>query len=235
MIQNKDIQFILTLASHEPLEIVEKCITSIKDHYTGSPVITIADGEIAKEVVDFCRTNTYFFQSENLKMRQRDLGAAWWERFFLMSRIFKTKWVVKIDADTLVHGKITHFPKAAMFGTLSQQGQVNEHVIGGFQFILSDAIKLMLESGLCKCDELKKEKWMEGRVEKDYIDRGELSTDHSLIYMLRKLRLTWASHNEICITPFEFDLSKRQNWMMATHKHTQGVKMILTAKRNVPS
>ncbi|HMG82994.1 MAG TPA: hypothetical protein VK559_08155 [Ferruginibacter sp.] len=219
MAKNKDIQFILTVADHEPLGMVKRCVDSIKAHYEGSIILTIADGEIAKDVVDFCRANTVFFQSEHLKRKQRDLGAAWWERFFLLSRIYKTKWVVKIDADTIVHGKISYFPAVAMFGTVLEKGFINEHVIGGFQFILSNSIALILHSGLCTGEALKGLEWMQGTVGQDYIDRGELSTDHSLMFMLRKLNLQWASHREICITSSEFDLSTLQSWMKATHKH----------------
>jgi hypothetical protein len=184
----------------EPAGQLDWCLTCLRRAYPKAPVFVVSDGLHPDEatIAEVCRRNrVHFERGQRLKLVQH--GSEWWQRFLTLGAAYQPDWLVKMDADTRVRRPLNmeNVPNAEVLGRVDDVGRPQENVQGGFQLIRGSAVQQILASGECLSAYWRDPaSWARGQCGQ-LVARGEISTDFTLMGILRVLGLTWARHRQV--------------------------------------
>lgn len=184
--------FIITVYREEP-ELLDHCLRNLRRHYRKEPVVIITDGTFDRMHPIICKRHRCGYVP-GARLKTAVCGIAWWERFIRHAVYFDAPYTFKMDPDTVIHRRFQHFPQWDLFGSL--RGSVLQGGIIGLQ---AHACRVMDQSGVFQDPSLWDWRtWAAGRGIDEYIlSRGEMSTDHSLAYLARRLGLTFGDWPEV--------------------------------------
>lgn len=204
--------FIITVYQ-EPVTLVEDCLDRVQKFYRESRYAVILDTPLREPDRILFRT----FDSNPVRLKGIDNGAAWWNRFFKIAQGEDIDWTVKMDPDTQIHRRLTFIPTDAdIVGHLDERRDgIHDHIQGGFQMFHRSVIEPLLEESQRR-EYLDPDYWRNDECE-DLISRGMISTDYMLAKMAKNIGARMVDHPEIDCrgTPSE---TFREN-AAVTHPH----------------
>lgn len=140
--------------TYKDYEATAECLDDLRKHYSASRVILRSDGDpdsrfpiLAKQYnVDF-RAESRLFGIEN--------GGAVIERMFELFFETPTRYLLKIDPDTVIHRRFRYLPERdGLFGT-PQGGEEHPSIQGGCMGITRAAAEQIMQSGMLRDDRLR--------------------------------------------------------------------------------
>jgi len=140
--------------TYKDYDATVECLADLRTHYSESRVVLRSDGDpdprfpiLAKRYgVDF-RGESRLFGIEN--------GGAVIERMLTIFLEQPTRYLFKIDPDTVIHRRFRYLPvRSGLFGTLQCEADTRS-VQGGCMGFTRDAAERILESGLLRDSRLK--------------------------------------------------------------------------------
>lgn len=182
--------------ANESIDEIAACLASFRRSYLMEDLAVILDGVEREDVVDMARNvfNAKVVRGDRLKCRAE--GGKWWHRFAIQAKALGSSDVVlKLDPDTRIWRRFKTFPESEVFGAIAYAGSPREHVQGGCQGLRRSFIRRLIESRIALDDAL--------TVHANYFPRGAvwdpegMSTDHSLMWMARRLGAKWEDWPEV--------------------------------------
>jgi hypothetical protein len=135
--------------TYKNYEATAECLADLRKHYSASPVILRSDGDpdprlpilAARHEVDF-HEESRLFGIEN--------GGAVIERMLELFREKPTRYLFKIDPDTVIHRRFKYLPlRSGLFGTMQTELETPS-VQGGCMGFTRDTAERILESELLR-------------------------------------------------------------------------------------
>ena len=170
------------------------CLEKLRQAYREAVAFCISDGVHSPEYSRVCRQFGVDY-TEDRRLKRLSCGVKWWDRFFRVGSRYDPSYLIKIDPDTIIHRPFHSFPGVDLFGTLDHRSREMEHIQGGCQGFRIDAVKRLLESGICQdpvyCD---RAVWAPAECE---FQGDYLSTDFTLIHMVKRLGLRFDDWDEV--------------------------------------
>jgi len=125
------------------------CLRDLRKHYPASRVILRSDGDHDPRLSLLARSNDVDLRLES-RLFAIENGGAIIERMLLLFLEKPTRYLFKIDPDTVIHRRFRYLPlRSGVFGTL-QCEQDTPSVQGGCMGFTSDAAEQILKSGLLR-------------------------------------------------------------------------------------
>jgi hypothetical protein len=177
----------------EPPTQLDDCLARVRAVYERESVFVISDGNDDRGYRECCRRHRAgYYPGERLKVAT--CGAQWWQRFFEIALARPADFVFKMDADTWLHRPFAGFPKWDVFGTVDRDFEIQ----GGMQGFRRSTVQKIVTSGIC-LDPVYKDpaRWGPPRTVKYTQSTGQISSDHSLAHIVRRLGLTWGDWAEV--------------------------------------
>lgn len=190
--------FGITVGFEAPAQLAW-CLGNLRNAYPDARVFVITDGfrPDAEELKSISNAHGAEFHEQE-KLIRLDRGAEWWHRFFALACLDAPTHAAKVDPDTWVHRPLVHFPDAAAFGRVENRFLDVENLQGGFQVFSRTAMLKMLVSGEPLHHRYRDQRnWNIRNVCRMSVEQGKISTDFTLMAMLRRLGLKWAHSPEI--------------------------------------
>jgi len=133
-------------------------------------------------------------------LKRTECGGMWWRRTLKIGGSYNKKWILKMDPDARFVRRFSTEPRYALSGTVLNAGTPFEHVQGGCQAISTELADRLISSGLLERNELRQQwrycpssEWL-----KAWYPTGYLSTDYSLMFLLKKVGADFGPWPEIC-------------------------------------
>ena len=135
--------------TYQDYEATAECLGDLRKHYSASRVILRSDGDpdprlpilAQRHQVDF-REETRLFGIEN--------GGAVIERMLVLFMEEPTRYLLKIDSDTVIHRRFRYLPlRSGLFGTL-QGGRATPSIQGGCLGFTRDSAEQILRSDMLR-------------------------------------------------------------------------------------
>ena len=184
--------------AEETVEQLDYCLGSLRAVYPTVPVHIISDGinDPAHQAVA-TRYRTDYTAGKFLK--RIECGGRWWQRTLGIGMRYLKAWVIKMDPDTRVWRQFHHMPTTPVGGSLGAIGQMTEHLQGGCQAIRSDAVAELLSSNVLNDEDLTRFTTFcpDNEMLKTWLPTGYLTSDFSLMYLLKKLSIEYSNWDEI--------------------------------------
>jgi hypothetical protein len=148
---DEGITFYLTV--HRDLLLAERCVRLIRQHYPGSPILMVSDGDDDPGYTQLGRRYALDYRPDRWLYGLPSRGALLLRmlRGFLQA---PTPWLIKVDTDTLIHRRLRWLPVGmCVFGTLEQTTSSRHepldppNVQGGCVGMTQAAATRLLESG----------------------------------------------------------------------------------------
>jgi hypothetical protein len=131
-----------------------ECLTDLRKHYPGSRVILRSDGDPDPRFPILAKRHNADFRGE-LRLFGIENGGAVIERMLVIFLEKPTRYLFKIDPDTVIHRRFRYLPVlSGLFGTL-QCEQETPSIQGGCMGFTRDAAEQILESGMLRDSRLK--------------------------------------------------------------------------------
>jgi hypothetical protein len=131
-----------------------ECLTDLRKHYPGSRVILRSDGDPDRRFPILAKHHNADFRGE-LRLFGIENGGAVIERMLVIFLEKPTRYLFKIDPDTVIHRRFRYLPVlSGLFGTL-QCEQETPSIQGGCMGFTRDAAEQILESGMLRDSRLK--------------------------------------------------------------------------------
>jgi hypothetical protein len=131
-----------------------ECLTDLRKHYPGSRVILRSDGDLDPRFPILAKHHNADFRGE-LRLFGIENGGAVIERMLVIFLEKPTRYLFKIDPDTVIHRRFRYLPVlSGLFGTL-QCEQETPSIQGGCMAFTRDAAEQILESGMLLDSRLK--------------------------------------------------------------------------------
>jgi hypothetical protein len=135
--------------TYKDYDAASECLADLRKHYSASRVILRSDGDpdprfpiLAKRYHADFRAEEPLFGIEN--------GGAVIERMLQLFFEKPTRYLLKIDPDTVIHRRFDYLPvRSGVFGTL-QTEEVTPSIQGGCMGFTRDAAKQILESEMLR-------------------------------------------------------------------------------------
>jgi len=135
--------------TYKDYDAAAECLADLRRHYTGSRVILRSDGDtdprlpiLAKRYGAEYRGESRLFGIEN--------GGAVIERMLVIFLEKPTRYLFKIDPDTVIHRRFKYLPaRSGLFGTLQLEHETPS-VQGGCMGFTQDAAERILQSGMLR-------------------------------------------------------------------------------------
>jgi hypothetical protein len=181
----KELVFGITVFDEPPAQLAW-CLDNLRRAYARSLVFVIDDGGRGPEYVEVCRQFCADFKGGQ-RLKQIGRGCQWWHRFFDTALRFEWDYCFKMDPDTCMHRPFGELPRNLdVFGTLTRPCDIQ----GGLQGFSRRAVRLIMKSGAC-LDPIYADlgAWGNRRTRGYTRSTGQISTDHSLAHIVRRLRL----------------------------------------------
>jgi hypothetical protein len=183
------------LAVHdEALKQLDWCLGHLRAAYPSVPVFVIDDGGRNPGYADVCTSHGCdYHRGERLKAVRH--GCRWWQRFFTTALRYDWHYCFKMDPDTRLHRPFRCMPENLdVFGTVERECDVQ----GGLQGFRRECVRRVVDSGVC-LDPVYADvaAWGTAMTRNYTRNTGQISTDHSLAHIVRRLKLTWGAWDEV--------------------------------------
>jgi hypothetical protein len=140
--------------TYKNYEATAECLTDLRKHYPGSRVILRSDGDPDRRFPILAKHHNADFRGE-LRLFGIENGGAVIERMLVIFLEKPTRYLFKIDPDTVIHRRFRYLPVlSGLFGTL-QCEQETPSIQGGCMGFTRDAAEQILESGMLRDSRLR--------------------------------------------------------------------------------
>lgn len=144
--------FALTYKDYEATAV---CLGDLRKHYSASRVILRSDGDPDPRFPILANHHNVDFRGE-LRLFGIENGGAVIERMLKLFFEKPTRYLLKIDPDTVIHRRFRYLPvRNGLFGTL-QCEQDTPSIQGGCMGLTRDAAEQILQSGMLRDSRLRK-------------------------------------------------------------------------------
>ena len=131
-----------------------QCLGDLRKHYAASRVILRSDGDPNPRFPILAKRNQVDFREE-LRLFGIENGGAVIERMLVLFLEQPTRYLLKIDPDTVIHRRFQYLPvRSGLFGTL-QGGQETPSVQGGCMGFTRDSAEQILQSEMLRDSRLR--------------------------------------------------------------------------------
>ena len=131
-----------------------ECLADLRKHYPRSRVILRSDGDPDPRFPILAKRHNVDFRGES-RLFNIENGGAVIERMLVIFLEKPTRYLFKIDPDTVIHRRFRYLPvRSGLFGTL-QCEQETPSVQGGCMGITRDAAEQILESQMLRDSRLR--------------------------------------------------------------------------------
>jgi hypothetical protein len=131
-----------------------ECLRDLRKHYSTSRVILRSDGDSDPRFPILAKRNKVDFREE-LRLFGVENGGAVIERMLELFLEKPTRYLLKIDPDTVIHRRFQYLPvRSGLFGTL-QGGPETPSIQGGCMGFTRDAAEQILQSRMLRDDRLR--------------------------------------------------------------------------------
>jgi hypothetical protein len=175
-------------------------LESIRRHYkeTVVPVHVISDGVANAKYGEIAGIYGAQYTADRY-LKRIECGGMWWRRTLKIGSSYHKQWILKMDPDARFTRRFYTEPRYALSGTVLNAGTPFEHVQGGCQAISIELADRLISSGLLERNELRQQwrfcpssEWL-----KAWYPTGYLSTDYSLMFLLKKVGADFGPWSEI--------------------------------------
>ena len=143
--------FALTYKNYDATAL---CLRDLRKHYPASRVILRSDGDPDPRFPILAEHNNVDFREES-RLFGIENGGAVIERMFLLFLEKPTRYLFKIDPDTVIHRRFKYLPvNSGLFGTLQTEQETPSIQGGCIGFTLATAVKI-LQSGMLRDSRLR--------------------------------------------------------------------------------
>ena len=126
-----------------------ECLGDLRKHYPASRVILRSDGDSDPRFPTLAERNDAEFRSES-RLFGIENGGAVIERMLVIFLERPTRYLFKIDPDTVIHRRFKYLPvRSGLFGTLQLEHETPS-IQGGCLGITRDAAEQILRSGMLR-------------------------------------------------------------------------------------
>src|SRR5947209_3321337 len=138
--------FALTYKDHHA---TAECLGDLRKHYSASRVILRSDGDPDPRLPILAKRNKVDLRRE-LRLFGIENGGAVIERMLVLFLEKPTRYLLKIDPDTVIHRRFRYLPvRSGLFGTL-QTEQETPSIQGGCMGFTRDAAEQILQSKMLR-------------------------------------------------------------------------------------
>jgi hypothetical protein len=143
--------FALTYKDHDA---AAECLADLRRHYPRSRVVLRSDGDPDPRLPILANRNDADFRGE-LRLFGIENGGAVIERMLVIFLEQPTRYLFKIDPDTVIHRRFKYLPvRGGVFGTLQLEREAPS-VQGGCMGFTRDAAERILQSGMLRDSRLR--------------------------------------------------------------------------------
>jgi hypothetical protein len=135
--------------TYKNVDATSECLEDLRKYYSGSRVILRSDGDPDPRLPILAKRNKVDFRGES-RLFGIENGGAVIERMLELFLEQPTRYLFKIDPDTVIHRRFQYLPvRSGLFGTL-QTEQVTLSVQGGCMGFTRDAAEQILQSEMLR-------------------------------------------------------------------------------------
>ena len=135
--------------TYKNYEATGECLADLRKHYSQSRVILRSDGDPDPRLPILAQLNNADFRVES-RLFGIENGGAVIERMLLLFFEQPTRYLFKIDPDTVIHRRFQYLPlRSGLFGTL-QTEQESPSIQGGCMGFTRDAAEQILQSDMLR-------------------------------------------------------------------------------------
>lgn len=143
--------FALVFQNHDA---TAECLRDLRSHYPASRVILRSDGDPDPRLPILARRNEVDFRAES-RLFTIENGGAVIERMLVLFLEKPTRYLFKIDPDTVIHRRFQYLPvRNGLFGTLQLEHE-SPSIQGGCLGFSRDAVEQILQSQMLRDRRLK--------------------------------------------------------------------------------
>jgi hypothetical protein len=140
--------------TYNDYEATVECLRDLRQRYSGSRVILRSDGDPDPRLPLLARSNKVEFHQES-RLFGIENGGAIIERMLELFLERPTRYLFKIDPDTVIHRRFNYLPvRSGVFGTLQCETETPS-IQGGCMGFTRDAAEEILKSGRLRDSRLK--------------------------------------------------------------------------------
>jgi hypothetical protein len=131
-----------------------ECLRDLRKHYSSSRVILRSDGDPDPRFPILARRNNVYFRGES-RLFGIENGGAVIERMLVLFLEQPTRYLFKIDPDTVIHRRFQYLPvRSGLFGTLQTTSETPS-IQGGCMGFTRNAAEQILHSGMLRDSRLR--------------------------------------------------------------------------------
>jgi hypothetical protein len=135
--------------TYKDYDAAAECLADLRKHYPGSRVILRSDGDLDHRLPTLARRNDADFRGES-RLFGIENGGAVIERMLVLFLEEPTRYLFKIDPDTVIHRRFKYLPvRSGLFGTLQTERETPS-IQGGCVGFTRDAAEQILQSGMLR-------------------------------------------------------------------------------------
>jgi hypothetical protein len=135
-------------------EATAECLRDLRKHYPSSRVILRSDGDPDPRFPILAKHNHVHFRGES-RLFGIENGGAVIERMLVLFLEQPTRYLFKIDPDTVIHRRFQYLPvRSGVFGT-TQTEQETPSIQGGCMGFTRDAVEQILQSKMLRDQRLR--------------------------------------------------------------------------------
>ena len=139
---------------YKDYDATAECLTDLRKHYPASRVILRSDGDSDSRLPTLAERNDAEFHGES-RLFGIENGGAVIERMLVLFLEKPTRYLFKIDPDTVIHRRFRYLPvRSGLFGTL-QTVQETPSIQGGCMGFTRDAAEQILQSEMLRDSRLR--------------------------------------------------------------------------------
>ena len=140
--------------TYKDYEATAKCLGDLRKHYPASRVVLRSDGDPDPRFLILSNNHNVDFRGE-LRLFGIENGGAVIERMLELFFEKPTRYLLKIDPDTVIHRRFRYLPvRNGLFGTLQTELETPS-VQGGCMGLTRDAAEQILQSGMLRDSRLR--------------------------------------------------------------------------------
>lgn len=135
--------------TYKDYDATAECLTDLRKHYPGSRVILRSDGDPDPRLPILAKRHDADFRGES-RLFGIEHGGAVIERMLVIFLEQPTRYLFKIDPDTMIHRRFKYLPvRSGLFGTL-QLGHETPSIQGGCMGFTRDVAEQILQSEMLR-------------------------------------------------------------------------------------
>lgn len=140
--------------TYQNYDAAAECLEDLRKHYPASRVVLRSDGDPDPRLPILARRHNVDFREE-LRLFGIENGGAVIERMLVLFLEKPTRYLFKIDPDTVIHRRFQYLPvRSGLFGTLQTEAETPS-IQGGCLGMTRDAAEQILQSELLRDSRLK--------------------------------------------------------------------------------